>query len=322
MVRWMLSLASLLLPAGIGVSLTAAAPTATVGSPVRSPAVVAERAVAPLALPVAAAGLAPAPAPAPKRGAPVRLGGARSLMIAPHGCEGLEQNVDVLIHFHGAYTTVEPQLMQSGIDALYVVVNLGNGSGAYEDAFASKTSFTDYVESVRARISRQCGGAELRVRRVALSGWSAGYGAIYRTIARPSDADRVDAVLLADGMHVGFEGSRRTPRARAMEPFRAFAERAGKGEKLMAVTHSAIVPPSYASTTLTASFLVDALSVESKPLALTPPRPDMQPSRRAEQGSLFIDGYAGGDARAHCAHLYAIGATLWSRLRARWSRPV
>jgi hypothetical protein len=316
MARWMLSLISLLLPAGPD--------AAAVSSPARS-----VPAVAPKAAEVVPTRAAPvvAPAPAEKRGTPLRIPGARSLLIAPHGCEGLERKFDLLVHFHGAYTTVEPQLMQSGIDALYVVVNLGIGSGAYEEAFASKTSLTDYIESIRTRINQKCGGIERSVARVALSGWSAGYGGIYRALARPADADRIDAVLLADGMHVGFETATRTARtprtarAAAMEPFRAFAERAGTGEKLMAVTHSAIVPPGYASTTLTASFLVDALHADSKPLTLPPPRADMQPTRRAERGSLFIDGYAGGDAPAHCTHLYAIGATLWSRLQARWSRP-
>jgi hypothetical protein len=122
-------------------------------------------------------------------------------------------------------------------------------------------------------------------------------------------------------MHVGFEDGKRTARAAAMEPFRAFAQRAETGEKLMAVTHSAIVPPGYASTTVTASFLVDTLHVDSQPLTLSPPRPDMQQTRRSERGSLFIDGYAGGDKHAHCTHLWAIGDTLWSRLKTRWSRP-
>lgn len=318
MARWILNVVGLLLPAALGAGLTVASRASAVISPRESLPAATAVAVAPAPSQTAVAAVT-APAPAAKHGAPLRMAGSHTLMIAPHGCEGLDRKFDLLIHFHGAYTTVEPQLMQSGIDALYVVVNLGIGSGAYEDAFAIKRSLTDYIENVRARISQKC-GSEHSVGRVALSGWSAGYGGIYRSIARPADADRIDAVLLADGMHVGFEPGARTARAAAMEPFRAFAERAERGEKLMAVTHSAIVPPGYASTTATATFLVNALNVDSKPLILTPPRADMLQTRRAERGSLFIDGYAGGDAHAHCTHLYAIGAALWSRLQERWSR--
>jgi hypothetical protein len=80
------------------------------------------------------------------------------------------------------------------------------------------------------------------------------------------------------------------------------------------------VPPGYASTTVTASFLVDSLHLDSQPLTLPAPRADMQQTRRSGRGSLFIDGYAGGDKHAHCTHLWAIGDTLWSRLKARWSK--
>ena len=317
MARWMLNVVGLFLPAALGAGLTVAPRAAAVSS--SRNALPASTAMAVAAAPThVSAAAAVSVARAPKHGEPLRIAGAHTLMIAPHGCEGLDQKFDLLVHFHGAYTTVEPQLMRSGIDALYVVVNLGIGSGAYEDAFATKRSLTDYVEGIRARISQKC-GTQHSVGRIALSGWSAGYGGIYRSIARPADADRIDAVLLADGMHVGFEGSTRTARVAAMEPFRAFAARAESGEKLMAVTHSAIVPPDYASTTATATFLVNALNVDSKPLTLSSPRADMQQTRRSERGSLFIDGYAGGDAHAHCTHLYAIGTTLWSRLAARWA---
>lgn len=316
--RWLVNLVGLLLPAALSTGLTTTPRAAAVSLPPRASLPSQPVTVAALLPPVVPARSLPATSPE-THGAALRIAGARSLMIAPHGCEGLASKFDLLVHFHGAYTTVEPQLMQSGIDALYVVVNLGIGSGAYEEAFATKRAFNDYIENVRARINHECGGTARDVGRIALSGWSAGYGGIYRTLARPRDADRVDAVLLADGMHVGFEGSTRTARAAAMEPFRAFAERAARGEKLMAVTHSAIVPPDYASTTATASFLEGALHLDSKAITLSPPRADMQQTRRSERGSLFIDGYAGGDAHAHCTHLYAIGATLWSRLRARWA---
>jgi hypothetical protein len=159
------------------------------------------------------------------------------------GCAALERSMDVLIHFHGAYTTPEPQLMKSGINAVYVVKNLGTLSGPYESAFASPGAFKAEIEAIRQRINRRCGGPERSVGRIALSGWSAGYGAIYRILARPSDAARVDAVLLADGMHVGYEPGSRKIRAEAMAPYLDFGKAAVRGDKLMAITHSAILPP-------------------------------------------------------------------------------
>jgi hypothetical protein len=248
---------------------------------------------------------------------PLRVPLSHALLIAPRGCEGVSAKFDLLIHFHGAYSTVEPLLMKSGIDAVYVVVNRGIGSGAYENAFARPKSLDAYLGQINAEVNRRCGGAR-SVGRVALSGWSAGYGGIYRVLARSVEAARVDAVLLADGMHVGFENGRRV-RAAAMAPFQSFAARAARDEKLMVVTHSAIVPPTYASTTATAHFLTDSLGMRREALKLDGPVAGMKRLEHAEQGSFVVDGYAGDDARAHCAQLRAIGDILWARLRVRWS---
>jgi hypothetical protein len=252
--------------------------------------------------------------------APLRIPLPQALLIAPRGCAALERTFDVLIHFHGAYTTTEPQLMKSGINAVYVVKNLGNFSGPYESAFASPGSFKAEIAAIRARINRSCGGPERSVGRIALSGWSAGYGAIYKILARPDDAARVDAVVLADGMHVGYEPGSHRVRSAAMTPFIDFAKAAAQGEKLMAVTHSAIVPPSYASTTETARFIRDQLNLTPAAEGSEEPRAGMHRTSNDARGDLHVTGYAGGDAHAHCDHLYAISTTLWSRLRDRWQR--
>jgi len=242
-----------------------------------------------------------------------------SLLIAPHGCASVGDRFDVLIHFHGAFTTVEPRLLESGIDGVYLVQNLGNGSGAYEDAYAGKGSLGAELEVIRNALNQRCGGPARSIARVALSGWSAGYGAIYRILARPAEAERVDAVLLADGMHVGYEPGSRRVRAAAMAPYLAFAAASVRGERLMAVTHSAIVPPGYASTTATAEFLVRELALDPTPAVSPEPRPGMRATSSNARGGLSIEGFAGGDAHAHCDHLYAIGDTLWPQLRERWA---
>ena len=87
---------------------------------------------------------------------PLRIPLAHSLLIAPHGCPGVRERFDVLIHFHGAFATVEPQLLKSGIDAVYLVQNLGNGSGAYEDAYAGRGALDAQLESIRHALSVHC----------------------------------------------------------------------------------------------------------------------------------------------------------------------
>lgn len=276
--------------------------------------------------PVTSARAAPAPAVSatpPPDDPPLRVPLGRATILLRHGCSGVHPTSDVLIHFHGVMTTVEPMLLESGIDAVYVVANMGSASGPYEDAFAVRGSFAKYLESIRSKVAARCVGAPRMLGRVALSGWSAGYGAIFRVIARKEDADRVDAVLLADGMHSRFDpGVYRHVNAPAMAPYADFAERALSGEKLMAVTHTAIPTPNYASTTETAHFLMAALRVERRDLDEPGPVPEMRHTEHGECGRLFIDGYAGADAEAHKLQLIHIGETLWPRLRAAWGSRV
>jgi hypothetical protein len=326
MLRWTLSLLALVLPAPLAAGL---APTPSAHPTTESVAL-----AAPVSNSVITASVRTnkATAAAPAFEAPsldavmpsepaLRMPLPKALLIAPRGCAGVKQKFNVLIHFHGAYSTVEPILMQSGIDGVYVVMNLGIGSGAYEDAFAAPGSLTSYLGMIEQRINQRCGSSERNVDRVALSGWSAGYGAIIKALSRPKEAARIDTVLLSDGLHVGFEPGRgRHVRALAMEPFQKFAASAARGETMMAITHSAIIPPTYASTTETAKFLADSLDVATLPVDENGPLPEMRRISHAERGNLTIDGFAGMDARAHCKQLYAIGDTLWSRLAARWSK--
>lgn len=319
MARSILMLGSTLLAATLGTAIATGAATSVrsvaanlTPAPVRLPP-------PPVSAPRQPAQTNASPAAPPAAAKPLRIPLANSLLVAPRGCDALGPAFDVLIHFHGAYTTTEPQLMNSGVDAVYLIKNLGNGSGPYESAFAAPGALDAELAAIRARINRSCGGPTRDVARVALSGWSAGYGAIYRILARPAEAARVDAVLLADGMHVGFEPGSRRVRGAAMTPFVDFARLAAHGDKLMAITHSAIVPPTYASTTQTARFIVDQLAAPAIDDPLREPRPGMLLDSSFGRGELHVSGYAGNDKHAHCDHLYAISKVLWSRLRERWS---
>jgi hypothetical protein len=166
----------------------------------------------------------------------------------PSECQFEKGRYDLVLHFHGANTTVEPIFERSQINAVFAVLNWGIGSGAYEDKFGDPGSFERMLNVVQSEVSKHC-QTDVAVGRIALSAWSAGYGAIGKILAREADARRIDAVLLADGLHVGYEPNARTElNSLQMEPFTLFSYEAAAGEKLMAITHSAIIPPGYAST--------------------------------------------------------------------------
>lgn len=241
----------------------------------------------------------------------------RRVVRIPERCRTSDGSYDVVVHFHGAPETVIPAFERSGLDAVLVVVNLGIGSGPYEKAFLQAGSLDALLASVHKAVAKHCPMPERKLGRLALSSWSAGYGAIYRILAREDDARRVDAVLLSDGLHAGFDDRfRKHVNALQMAPFDQFARRAARGEALMTVTHSAIVT-TYASTTETASHLIEAVGLEREAADEAGPR-EMQLRSRAQQGAFSVLGYAGGDTDAHCDHLYAMDRTVLSSLAAHW----
>jgi hypothetical protein len=250
----------------------------------------------------------------------VTLGGR--VIFIPDGCRSVSSTYDLLIHFHGAPTSVEPTFEKSGIGGVLAILNLGNGSGAYEKEFETPSAFRDLVNRIRVVVGEMCPNAATSERRIALSGWSAGYGAVRRIIDRVADADRVDAVLLSDGLHAGFESDNKWERVvngAAMAPFALFADRAVAGERLFAITHSSIATP-YASTTETASFLLQQQNMQRVTRNEDGPRPNMRLLTSADRRGFHVQGYAGDDKPAHCDQLHAFGDTLLPYLRERWSR--
>ena len=193
-----------------------------------------------------------------------------------------------LIHFHGAPTAVEPAFERSGIDGVLGIINLGIGSGAYETALQMPGSFDEVVQRFTSAVHEMCPGSTAAPKRIALSGWSAGYGAVFRVLDRQRDASRVDAVLLADGLHASIDPTNKYERhvmVDHMAPFTAFADEAVAGNKLFAITHSQIQTP-YASTTETADFLLAQEGVTRAAPNLASPRPGMVMKSRGDAGKL------------------------------------
>jgi hypothetical protein len=269
--------------------------------------------------------LAPeAPVFDPKLDAPRRIvTPSGRVVFMPNGCRTVQKGFDLLIHFHGAPTAMEPAFEHSGIDGVLGIVNLGIGSGAYETALQIPGSFDEMVSRFTVAVHDMCPGTKSEPRRIALSGWSAGYGAVARVLDRERDAKRIDAVLLADGLHASLDLTLKYERRVSIEhmaPFTAYADDAVAGKRLFAITHSQITTP-YASTTETTDFLLAQEGVARIPASMAPPRPGMNLKSRADAGGFHVLGFAGGNEEAHCDHLHAFGETLLPYLKERWSAP-
>lgn len=256
---------------------------------------------------VPAAAPAPAPEPAAKVGyrSTVTYNGAP--VFVPESCSG---PYDVLLHFHGAHPYVKTEIEAANLDAVVGVFNAGNGAEKYAQAFQAPGTLASLLHQVELAVAPLCEGSDKKPRRVALSGFSAGFAAVEKLLSREEDRERVDAALLADGLHAGFIDVRRRQMApNALQAFREFGELAKRGDKLFAITHSSIMTDGYASTTECSRYLLNALDVACE-----------GPLVSGKAGALSIEGFTGNDKAAHVAQFRQMDSTLLAKLRERWAK--
>lgn len=223
--------------------------------------------------------------------------------------------VDVVIHFHG-HEPARKEWVRVMSDVVLVGVDLGTGSGPYHQRFSDPNAFEGLLTHVEAEASRAA-KRPLRIRRVGLSAWSAGYGAIQEILTQPSGKSRVDSVILLDALHAGYVGDQLN--AIQLAPFVDFAALAARGRRFFFVSHSSIVPPGYASTTETANYLVHAVGGRPKPSRPRTSDPfGLELLAYYVSGGFHVRGYAGNGPLDHCAHFGVYRDVLRYHLNRRW----
>lgn len=234
-------------------------------------------------------------------------------LFVPERARG-HDDVNLVMHFHGAAWL--PHQAVSALDdhTVSAVLNLGTGSSVYHRAFADPATFDSLLAGVLREVSSVSGKA-VQVDRIALTGFSAGHGAIRAILLEPRHFARVSSVLLLDGMHTSYIPERTVLAAGGsldttnLLAFAEFARAAIRGEKRFVVTHSEIFPGTFASTTETANWLLRTLGLERTPVLRWGPR-GMQQLSEVRAGRFELLGFAGNSAPDHVDHLHAMPELL------------
>ena len=258
---------------------------------------------------------------------------AGGLLSIPPSFQSKDGAYDLVIHFHGNTDLVEESLTTSGLNAVFVIMNLGNGSGRYEERFANPASLPEVLDRTQSTLEKR-GLAHARLRRLALTAWSAGYGAVIEVLAQPALAEKVDSVILLDGIHVGYKPKSTELLVERLAPFERFAREAAAGKKLFSITHTNITPVgSYAGTHETTDALLKALGIPRREGGDTPAMPSLRsidgviarkkqvglvPESTADRGGLHVRGYRGDQPDDHMAHLIHMTTTALPDLVAHW----
>lgn len=225
---------------------------------------------------------------------------------------------DLLVHFHGLSEIQEANIEHAELNVAVVSVNLGAGTDPYAKPFSKKDVFAVLLEEAQAEIEQSGRAPDAKMRRLALSAWSAGYVSIAGVMKDPAVAEKVDAILLADGFFTAFTNvKRRTVNEAGIRPMAAYAEAASRDEKLFAITHTTIPTGDFPSVQECVAKLLEMTSLQKMPSARLGPR-EMREIYAVDKGSFHVRGYEGQTAKDHVKQIRAMGETLYPYLKDRW----
>ncbi|WP_437910277.1 hypothetical protein WME95_21210 [Sorangium sp. So ce327] len=255
-----------------------------------------------------------------ERWRPLPLG---KLLVPPAHAIRSDGGYDLLIHFHGA-EPVRKVLAPRGMDLVIAGVDVGTRSSEYARAIEGG-SWDALLQAIDREVESASGSVGARVRRLVLSSWSAGSGAIGRIIERGSS--HVDALILLDSLYGSYMPGQTSLAQGQLAPYVALANAAARGAPVFYLTHTDIPTSGYASTKEAATFLLRELG--ATPIAVTssgdeaPSAAPGAPGDRAAEagdalrltrmydgGSLYVRGYAGAGPGEHCAQLRLLPAIL------------
>src|SRR5688572_18456567 len=99
----------------------------------------------------------------------------------------------LLVHFHGAPWLIEHHVHGRWPAAALVTVQIGSGSRVYAEAFADPARFAALLEEISLNVT-ELAGTPARRGSIALSSFSAGYGAIREILGHAEHAALVNTV--------------------------------------------------------------------------------------------------------------------------------
>ncbi len=220
-------------------------------------------------------------------------------LFVPEGVRLQDGKLPLFVHFHGPAWLAEVAAARNKVAV--VSVQLGAGSSVYARPFSDPKAFARLLEEAEQKAGMKLGP-------VALTAWSAGYGAVREILRVPEHYDRVDAVLLLDALHAGYaEGGAGEPKVldHDLDVFIRFARDAAAEKKQMWVTHTEVFPGTFASTTETAQYLVDELKLKRRNVLEWGPGSTYQLTE-ARQGRLRVTGFVGNTAPDHVDQLHGL----------------
>jgi hypothetical protein len=259
---------------------------------------------------------------------------AGGLLTFPPSFASEDGRYDLVIHFNGNTDLVEESYGHAGVNAVVMILNLGVGSGVYEDRFEDPAAFALILARVQSVLTER-GLRAPKLGRIAVSGWSSGYGGVLKLLGQDAIFEQLDAVILFDAIHCGYKPGTKELRPDQLEPMRRFARKAAEGRALLSITHSEIVTYGYLDAHGTTDAVLAGVGLQRAPSTTAQEMPALRtmvgvlpraqmvpltPLTEVHRGGLHVRGYDGNGPITHMLHLVQMSTTALPDLVAYWAR--
>ncbi len=247
--------------------------------------------------------------------------GSKIELFLPPSFAPYDGKYDLILHFHGVAKAQEANVTAAKLNAAIVSVNLGVQSNKYAWSFATPAQFEKLLATADKLVQASGRANKAKVGRIALSAWSAGFASVSAILKQEDARARIDAVMLADGLHAAYSDPKKhTIDERGLGKYAQLSQEASRGEKLFVLTHSSIETYGYANVTETVGTVLRLASFDKAAPPTSSPR-KMQAIYQVNRGDFHVTGYQGKGVNDHIDHIWAMGQTMYPLLAARWKQP-
>jgi len=246
-------------------------------------------------------------------------GNKRHTLWIPGDYQHQDNKVDVLVNFHGSAPLVQSSTRFAGLNCAVISVNYAGLSSVYRVPFSNDRRLfaTLLEEALKVLRAKPNIPDDAEWGKVAISSFSAGFGAVREILKTQDYFDRIDGIYMVDSMYSGYVGDgtgsikQGVVHPGLMKDFLRFAQATANGDKVMIVTHCVGPTPGYASTRETADYLLEKLDIQPEPVDIEvqlPPEAELSKGklnlyRQAKQKGFSLYGSPGSNVQDHGEHL-------------------
>ncbi len=213
--------------------------------------------------------------------------------------------ITLVFNLHSANWAAENIVYRARANAILFNIHLGLLSSPYRKYFRDASKFQTILNKITQVLDSQKTVRNPHIDRLVISSFSAGYAGVREMLKSSEYYQKIDAILLADGLHTNSE---KPIMERQMANFLRFAKDARDKRKILLITHSCIPTPGYESTTSTANYLIHGIGADREAY-LDSNEVGIQYSR-VDAGYFHLKGYFGEHGKDHLKHLYGLHLLL------------